>query len=124
MEALDRFLALSPLWQFSAPLVVVLLIFSPVAILAYADYRSWYSLGPGGLPHNVAGWMAQSLLRLLCSSDVHELAYYDRYAIGREAQSYLPEALVKRDGRRPTVSRWAAPHRQLDMESNADLKQV
>jgi hypothetical protein len=123
MDAITRFQAVFPLRHFSPPVVAVLLSI-PVAIFACADYRIWHDLGPGGLPHNVVGRMAQSLLRLLCSSDIHGLAYYDRYATGHEAQSYLPTALIERDGRRSTVGKWAAPHRQLDMQSNADLKQV
>jgi hypothetical protein len=111
-------------WSVSPPVVAVLLMLAPVAILAHADYRHWHNLGPGGLPHNVVGWTLQSLLRLMCSSDVKGLAYYEQYAAGSEAHNYLSRSLNKRQGEHPTVGKWAAPHRQLDMQGNPGLKQV
>jgi len=111
-------------WLAHPPMLVLVSILLPVAFFSYTDYRNWYNLGPGGLPHNAVGWAVQSFLRLVCSSDVKGLAYYDHYITGFEKRHYLPDTLAKREGKCPKIGKWAAPHRQLDMTANTSSKRV
>ena len=81
-----------------------------VAGWATWDYARWRSLGPGGLPANVRGWLTMTRLRL-------------RAADGLDSRPIVASATDDwrgwinprpRTGVRPRVSPYPVPHRQLD----------
>jgi hypothetical protein len=77
------------------------------------DYQTYISMGPGGLPHNVVGWLASTLLLrpLTLGRDVRSTKPYNE---SRE-QSYLPEQFPpRREGTRPIIGPHPVPHRQLN----------
>lgn len=99
--------------------------------IAYRDYCSWYTLESGGLPHNVFGWVVQLLLRLFANRDTKSTSCYDDHKYIAQAgrvgsTSFLAEhgGLEVREGERPVVGKWVAPHRQLDQLGTEDVKEV
>lgn len=101
-----------------------LLILLPLLHLGYRDYTAWYQLGPSGLPRNVVGWLLQTVVRIIASSDVKSLKYYDTYMEGIEAQSFIGIDVPEHKGARPKVGAWAVPHRQLEATANPEMKMV
>ena len=81
-----------------------------VAAWAVWDYARWRSLGPGGLPANIRGWLTTTRLRLRA---------IDPLDVGPITASAIHEwsawtAIRPRAGARPKVSPYPVPHRQLD----------
>lgn len=106
-------------------IAMILVIVLPVFRFAYLDYRGWYALGAGGLPHNVFGWMIQSILRLRATSDVRGTLCFDGHApADLAAQAFLDPNLPKRDGARPRVGIWVLPHRQLEQRASRGVIEV
>ena len=104
-------------------LIILLL---PLFYYAYSDYQGWYALGPGGLPHNVFGWLVQSLLRLRASRNVRDSKCYD-VAMRRselERKRFLDGQLPDWIGEAPKTAVWVAPHRQLKQVATAEIKKV
>ena len=80
------------------------------AAWAIRDYARWRSLGPGGLPATWSGWLTTTRLRLkaidpLDSGPIAASAINDWHAW---------KGVRKRAGKRPKVSPYPVPHRQLD----------
>lgn len=104
-------------------LIILLL---PLLYYAYFDYQGWYALGPGGLPHNVFGWLVQSMLRLRASRNVRDSSCYD-VAMRRselERTRFLDGQLPDWTGKAPETAVWVAPHRQLKQVATAEIKMV
>jgi len=82
------------------------------AAWAVRDYAKWRSLGPGGLPANVRGWLTMTRFRWMARGglDVRPLAAALEAAKDLRAWSDRRP----RFGKRPTVSPYPVPHRQLD----------
>lgn len=76
------------------------------------DYRAWVSLGAGGLPHNLGGWLAMSLLRLLKRDP--RAAEALRPVLNRGDDEVYLGVLMRRSGARPIVPPHPIPQRQLD----------
>ena len=93
---------------------------------AYFDYQAWYALGGGGIPHNVFGWLVQSLLRLRASRNVRDSGCYDAAIKNNELEgtSFLSGQLPAWTGKAPKTGAWVAPHRQLDQAASAEIKRV
>lgn len=74
------------------------------------DYARWRSLGPGGLPTTVRGWLTTTRLRMkaLDPLDVAPIAASatDHWGAWTEVRP--------RTGTRPNISPYPVPHRQLD----------
>lgn len=120
-----------------APLLIGVA-FGALPLLAYSitNYREWLSIGPGGLPYNVVGWVGNVLLRPLSRSDVRAVAPYvmeeqqEQYGAAgslsffdtaRDSSHPLPPP---RDGARPTVPTFVAPQRQTsDCGTAASLEE-
>jgi len=98
------------------------LVLIPLLRTIYLDYRGWYNLGAGGIPHNAFGWTVQSFLRLIGSGDTKSTACYDKMmGSPLECQSFIVGELPAREGDPPTVGRWVAPHRQLVDTADSNL---
>lgn len=96
-----------------ANLLILMLCAAAMAALALwvaRDFARWKALGPGGLPHSPAGWLAMSFLRWLKRDgrDPRRLAS----AAKSEPVSHLGP-LPLRPGQRPMVAPYPIPHRQL-----------
>lgn len=103
---------------------------SLIPILPYAvkSYRQWLSLGPGGVPYNILGWMAQGALQLVAYWDTIDLSPFSRPSItlkyephGRSSFLEPGPPLPTRAGPRPTVPGFVAPQRQTTQTGAADL---
>ena len=112
---------LSLIQQYKFPLLTILSL--PILSIAYVDYSGWYGMGAGGIPHNVFGWLVQSLLRLRASGDRRSIACYDKLKSSKlERETFLDGELPKRA--HPSTSPWVAPHRQLEEMASEKLRQV
>ena len=102
------------------------LLLLPLFRYAYLDYQGWYALGAGGMPHNVFGWLVQSLLRLRASRNVRDSSCYDKAMKSGKLEriSFLDGQLPARTGKAPKTGVWVAPHRQLEEVANVDVKKV
>lgn len=100
--------------------VVGLLLLVPPAV---RSYRGYLALGPGGIPHNLWGWMFQGIGQAFAVRDPRGTADFEkpdpevlaRYGGSARAQkSYLDidTTLPARQGPRPTVPGYTAPQRQ------------
>ena len=102
--------------------IAAVLLFS----LAYFDYKNWYALGAGGIPHNPFGWLVQTLLRVYTFRHNQALACYDALmkSSNLEKASFLNNELPVRNGDKPKIGIWVAPHRQLEQVASEKLKIV
>ena len=97
------------------------------AILAFvirrsiSNYHAYIAMGPGGLPHNVYGW-----LRSLCFKPFgREHLSTEQYDQDGNKESFLSYGEIKeRRGDRPKMSWHIAPSRQLDRYSPPEIQQV
>lgn len=107
---------------YSALAILLLLLFR----YAYLDYQGWYALGGGGPPHNVFGWLLQSLLRLRATRNIRDSGYYDAAIKNSELErtSFLNDQLPAWTGKAPKTGVWVAPHRQLDQAASAQIRSV
>ena len=85
---------------------------------AHNDFARWKALGPGGLPHTPAGWLAMSLLRLL-KRDGRRAARLAS-TVAREPRGHLGP-LPPRHGERPLVAPYPIPHRQLSDTASPEI---
>ena len=93
-----------------------------VSAWSIADYRSWVSLGEGGLPHNLQGWGTMNAVRVMTlNRDPLDTSSMDTL-IGNSSDLSLLQDLPTREGKRPTIARHPIPHRQLDQLSNNAVK--
>lgn len=74
------------------------------------DFKAWVSLGEGGLPHNLTGWLAMTALRLLQRDGVQGDAL-GSVLNGPDDAAYLGQ-LMRRSGSRPRVPHYPIPQRQ------------
>jgi len=99
------------------------LLFVPIAREVYVDYCAWFVLGPGGIPHNFVGYVTQWLLSWIAVKDprsITSLYFPNRTDLDKEG--FLEGDIPEREGTRPKVAAYVAPHRQLTDKSTADLE--
>ncbi|KAK9366784.1 hypothetical protein V1509DRAFT_216820 [Lipomyces kononenkoae] len=92
-----------------------------VAYLGYRDYKAWLSLGPGGLPHNLVGYVTTSFLKLFAIKKPRDFASVlgDSLQIGK----YLsPDNIPYRQGDYPIVAPWPVPNRVLNQTAPEEFK--
>ncbi|OTB05130.1 hypothetical protein M426DRAFT_320186 [Hypoxylon sp. CI-4A] len=118
---------------------------SPLLAYAWSSYQEWLTLGAGGVPYNIFGWLVQSSLHLVARDDVRDpvpkphasAADLARaYHYGPAAQtSYVSASssstlvtktttgsLRRRAGPRPEVPGFVAPQRQTtDWAAGPDI---
>ncbi|CAK7207621.1 hypothetical protein SEUCBS139899_010431 [Sporothrix eucalyptigena] len=105
---------------------------SALALLpsAVRSYRGYLAIGPGGIPHNIWGWLFQGIAQPFALRDPLNTLTFEkptpqvlaRYGGSARAQrSYLDidTTLSAREGPRPTVPGYTAPQRQTT-EISAD----
>ena len=112
------------LQQYKLSVLTILLL--PLFRYAYLDYQGWYALGASGFPHNVFGWLLQSLLRLRASRNLRDSSCYDLASKSNELErtSFLGDQLPARAGSAPKTGEWVVPHRQLEQVANEEIKKA
>ncbi|MCJ1237155.1 hypothetical protein MMC14_005140 [Varicellaria rhodocarpa] len=103
------------------PTTILITILSlPLPLLlrtAYNDYNNWHALGPGGIPHNVFGYLLQCGLQLFATRerDRKSTACYIGAGGELDRRSFFleEEGVPVREGGRPEVAGWVLPHRQI-----------
>ncbi|KAH8126341.1 hypothetical protein FP744_10003575 [Trichoderma asperellum] len=98
----------------------------PLAALAMPSYRGYIDLGPGGLPHNVFGWLLQETLRPLSLSSTTDLGVFQKAGVSAPYEPhgntrFLQEPLAQRRGDRPVIPNYVAPQRQATEKGDAAL---
>ncbi len=116
--------SISYISQHKSSLLILLVL--PLVPFAYLDYQGWYNLGTGGLPHNVLGWLVQSLLSLPASRNVRDASSYDEEVRNTELEktSILGDRLPAWEGDSPKTGKWVVPHRQIEQGASAEIKKV
>ncbi|KAF7986718.1 hypothetical protein HWV62_20260 [Athelia sp. TMB] len=88
--------------------------------LLVSNYRAYIALGPGGIPHNIVGWLI-SLTAKIFSRETRDTRIYD---LDADKEHWLdPSAIPERRGSRPIPSWHPIPHRQLDRIPSAEIQQ-
>ncbi|KIY52314.1 hypothetical protein FISHEDRAFT_70002 [Fistulina hepatica ATCC 64428] len=83
------------------------------------DYQAYMSLGPGGFPHNVVGWLA-SCFSGLFGRETTSVECYDAMP---EKRQWLTSPLPQRVGERPKTGKHCIPHRQIDQFVSSEFAQ-
>ena len=100
------------------------------------EYRSWFAMGPGGLPHNLRGFLTNLAMTALCAKkETKSLGVYDdaekcapdwKKASNEEQtkakQSYLATSLPQRDGPESRALYFTAPQRERNSGEYFDPK--
>jgi hypothetical protein len=102
---------------------------TPLLFVINSDYRAWLSLGKAGVPHNIIGYLIQTLLRPLRPKRFDTSVYDNPKIIAKSGppalNSYLrSEDILYRQTDRPQVCKWLLPQRQLDEGSSESAKSV
>ncbi|PWY73580.1 hypothetical protein BO70DRAFT_108267 [Aspergillus heteromorphus CBS 117.55] len=95
--------------------------------LAYRNYKTYLSYGPGGAPYNLIGWFGVTFLLLpFGSRNMTSTAVYEKKIEAGETESYLSETTVRLLGEkkrgRPTVGPHYVPQRQIDTFAGEEVK--
>jgi hypothetical protein len=100
----------------------------PVFRITARDYHGYLALGPGGLPHNVVGWIGQMLLKPL-RVEPFGTSCYDETAFEKAGPNghvaFLSEKDVPvRQAPRPAIGSWAVPSRQVSDLADESIIEV
>ncbi len=105
----------------SVIVAVTALVLLAVSAWTVWDYRSWYDLGPAGVPHNFQGWLQVTEWRLFNSNGAFDESVFSG-RIGKPGDNALLKDLPKRVGERPVVDPHPIPHRQITQRSEQDIR--
>lgn len=88
---------------------------------ANSNYHAYLAMGPGGLPHNVFGWLS-ALYRKPFARETLSTEQYDQDG---NKESFLGHGSInERRGDRPKISWHVFPSRQLDRYAPPEMRQV
>jgi hypothetical protein len=94
----------------------------------FSSYHAWLKVADAALPRNLIGYIIQICLGVL-RTDPFILEPYDEPGeiakcgkLGKK--SFLPQPLPEREGPRPEIGKWMAPHRQISQLTDADTHKV
>ena len=92
------------------------------AALAWAalDYAKWRSLGPGGLPANLNGWVTMTRYRLIAQDELDAGPIAAKVGSANDLRSWTK--LRGRSGLRPEVSKYPIPHRQVSQLADSEAR--
>jgi hypothetical protein len=93
------------------------------AFLVWRDFETWRALKGAGaeVAADMRGWLEVNR-RGLQGRDAFDTTRYDEKIAARTECAFLGGYLPPRQGKRPQVGRWAAPHRQLDQIAEAEMR--
>lgn len=97
-------------------------------LVAYLDYHHYCSQGNHGLPGNFSGWKKQLQWSRIARKDTRIPAPYNINDIKQDygphaTMSFLKAPLNEREGGRPNVLGFVAPHRQVTETASPEMKQ-
>ncbi|KAK1255696.1 hypothetical protein MKX07_007955 [Trichoderma sp. CBMAI-0711] len=89
----------------------------PLGALMLPSYRGFIDLGPGGLPHNVVGWLLQGALRPFSLNSTRDHSLFQKPGVASAYEPhgttrFLQGELSTRRGDRPIIPNYVAPQRQ------------
>lgn len=91
------------------------------------NYHEWLLVADTALPQNLIGYLIQVCLGPL-RADPFTLLPYDHpkeiAKCGQAGTSFLSTELPERDGPRPEITRWMAPHRQVSQLGDDEMHEV
>jgi len=91
----------------------------------FSDYHEWLKVADTALPHNIFGYLLQLCLSPLRADPFLTAPYDDPKEIAKcGSKSFLPDKLPERDGPRPEMLKWMAPHRQASQLTGEDMHKV
>jgi len=94
----------------------------------FDDYREWLKVADTALPQNIFGYILQLCLSPLRAKPFDTTSYDDpkEQAKGGDAgqKSFLPDKLPEREGSRPEMLKFMAPHRQSSQLTGEDMHKV
>ncbi|KAL7948077.1 hypothetical protein V8C42DRAFT_316612 [Trichoderma barbatum] len=98
----------------------------PLATLAMPSYRGFIDLGPGGLPHNVFGWLLQGALRPFTLKSTLDHTVLQKPGVSPPYEPhgntrFLQGPLAQRRGDRPFIPDYVAPQRQATEKGDEAL---
>ncbi|KAF8864700.1 hypothetical protein BDZ45DRAFT_490107 [Acephala macrosclerotiorum] len=92
------------------------------------SYREWLQVADTALPQNLCGYLLQLCLSPLRSKPFAIDSYDDPKEIAKcgkhiGKRNFLPK-LPEREGERPEMLKWMAPHRQATQRTDDDMHQL
>lgn len=92
------------------------------------DYHEWLKVADTALPQNLLGYLIQACLSPLRArpfstspyDNAREVTKCGKYGM----QSFLSNSLPERQGGRPEILRWMAPHRQTSQFAGDEMHRV
>ncbi len=111
-------LSKQPPWTVAAWTVALTLGVAPILSYAITSYRGFMALGPGGIPHNVFGWMVQGIFQLIARHDVRSAEPMTKPHVAAQFtphgdKTFFDTPLPERVGERPDVPGYVVPQRQM-----------
>lgn len=111
--------------------IMIGLAMCPLVAWVMESYQTYLDVGPGGLPHNVFGWLIQGAAQLIARHDVRDHKVFLSEPSARQGlgpygtKSFLSKPLPERKGERPIVPGFVAPQRQMSDRGprNAEMKE-
>lgn len=95
-----------------------------IAPLAIRDYLVFLSYGPGGLPHNVVGWLVSNTMRVVSREQLSTQLYRDERLHSSGTTGLLPPGFPpRRNSSRPQFGPHPVPQRQVSQLPDAETLQ-
>jgi hypothetical protein len=93
------------------------------------DYHAWLKIADAALPRNFIGYLLQLSLGPLKTDPFTITPYDDPKEIAKcgpeiGRKGFLPNDLPEREGPRPQMAKWMAPHRQISQLIGDDMHKV
>ena len=93
-----------------------------------SNYRVWLKVADTALPQNIFGYLLQRSLVIFKTDPFTILPYDDPKELakcgGIGGKSFLPDKLPEREGPRPEMIKFMAPHRQVSQLTGEDMHEV
>lgn len=92
----------------------------------YRDYRTFISYGPGGVPYNLIGWFAASVILPPWGREMFSTGVYEEKIAAGETTSYLGDEwdLLRKRDHRPQIGPHIVPQRQITEFPSEEIKEV
>ena len=96
-----------------------------VAPFAIRDYQTFLSYGPGGLPHNVVGWLIANVMRVLAREQLSTRPYSDKSLYLSDGSGSLPPGFPpRRKSSRPQFGSHPVPQRQVSQLPDTETREM
>ncbi|RDL40975.1 Uncharacterized protein BP5553_00954 [Venustampulla echinocandica] len=97
--------------------------------LLFSGYHEWLKIADAALPRNIFGYLLQLCLEPLRTDPFTTAPYDDPKEIakcgqGNGRRGFLKTVLPEREGPRPQLAKWIAPHRQISQLTENDMHKL